>query len=187
MDLNVDGICKINDETQFGHSFNVNMTLVEDRDYPNTGDLEDCTLTWQERTNIPYLMELGWQPGEWLNLTEHTGITNIFNPWLDRENNQGICNVNITDTPTIKSDETKKRVLEILIKLTNSNFLSKIYIIRQQLEYNAEAGIVKQEIFKKLTEDDAFFSEFHAKFITQQKFDQMYPNKSEDPINFLHI
>jgi RHS repeat-associated protein len=118
LDLDVNGITKIDDEFAMGHEFDVVIRMS----YPLSEKNEDCKFEWKEKTNIPYNGFPG-QPNEWVDLAAAGGATNLLDWYNTRklpcpDPTQPVV---IHDTPRIgKRGKTVARVLAFDITVTSA-------------------------------------------------------------------
>jgi len=90
-----------------GHRFKITIDVT---------DPIDCTLSWYERTDHPYVDTEHWHAGEWHDLAVHADISNVFIPWSNHEASTGRHVIEIIDPPGTRYGQ---RTLDFCIACSN--------------------------------------------------------------------
>lgn len=108
----ISNITSYNDGSRFGHNFDFTIQM----DFAaGTGGVQDCTLEWWEKTNIPAVP--GAVADAWTELYAVYSVSPTFDPWKNRTvpcPGGGHLSVTITDVPGlgIRPGRTARRTLQ---------------------------------------------------------------------------
>ena len=127
------------EDGQFGHRIQLRVTV------PNrTG----ARLNWLERTNRPYVE--GMPVDGWVDMYRLAPESNVFEPWVQSEGEEGQATVLFMDPPSIRQVANAQRTLDFWIVVLDGEEYGEgtecwgLFQARQTLQCDAHGRIVEQ-------------------------------------------